>query len=34
MNYYNEASRKGFKCFFCGRDNPYEFEYDPEGNGV
>lgn len=34
MNYYNEANRKSFKCFSCGRDNNYEIEYDPENAGV
>lgn len=34
MNYYNEATRKYFKCFFCGRENNYEIEYNPENAGV
>lgn len=34
MNYYNEANRRSFKCFFCGRENNYEIEYDPESAGV
>lgn len=34
MNYYNEVSKRVFKCFLCGRENPFDCDYDPTGDYV
>jgi hypothetical protein len=34
ISYYTEVTKKGFKCFLCGRDNSFDCDYDPNGNYV
>jgi hypothetical protein len=34
LNYYSEVTKKGFKCFLCGRENPFDCDYDPTADNV